>query len=113
MSVFLHLFLQDDKGKFNFDESKVINPETGEPVSLFVCTPISNPAFRWQKETEGVIFVSQVSSWYQGSETWDSKFSTIASSYEECRAECVGLYLCLNKQVLRYVMVCLLTISFK
>uniref|UniRef100_A0A669CSZ3 Dipeptidyl peptidase 3 n=1 Tax=Oreochromis niloticus TaxID=8128 RepID=A0A669CSZ3_ORENI len=66
------LFVQDDKGKFNFDQSKVINPETGEPVS----------------------------SWYRGSETWDSKFSTIASSYEECRAECVGLYLCLNKQVL-------------
>uniref|UniRef100_A0A4W6EXW7 Dipeptidyl peptidase 3 n=1 Tax=Lates calcarifer TaxID=8187 RepID=A0A4W6EXW7_LATCA len=66
------LFVQDDKGKFNFDQSKVINPETGEPVS----------------------------SWYRGSETWDSKFSTIASTYEECRAECVGLYLCLNKQVL-------------
>lgn len=66
------LFVQDDMGKFNFDQSKVINPETGEPVS----------------------------SWYRGSETWDSKFSTIASSYEECRAECVGLYLCLNKQVL-------------
>uniref|UniRef100_A0A667YRT1 Dipeptidyl peptidase 3 n=1 Tax=Myripristis murdjan TaxID=586833 RepID=A0A667YRT1_9TELE len=66
------LFVQDDKGKFNFDQSKVINPETGE----------------------------QVSSWYRGSETWDSKFSTIASSYEECRAECVGLYLCLNQQVL-------------
>uniref|UniRef100_A0AAX7SIA5 Dipeptidyl peptidase 3 n=1 Tax=Astatotilapia calliptera TaxID=8154 RepID=A0AAX7SIA5_ASTCA len=64
--------VQDDMGKFNFDQSKVINPETGEPVS----------------------------SWYRGSETWDSKFSTIASSYEECRAECVGLYLCLNKQVL-------------
>ncbi|XP_022594632.1 dipeptidyl peptidase 3 isoform X1 [Seriola dumerili] len=66
------LFVQDDKGKFNFDQSKVINPETGEKVS----------------------------SWYRGSETWDSKFSTIASSYEECRAECVGLYLCLNKPVL-------------
>ncbi|XP_054907586.1 dipeptidyl peptidase 3 [Poeciliopsis prolifica] len=66
------LFVQDDRGKFNFDQSSVVNPETGEKVS----------------------------SWYQGSETWDSKFSTIASSYEECRAECVGLYLCLNKQVL-------------
>lgn len=66
------LFVQDDGGKFNFDKSLVINPETGELVS----------------------------SWYQGSETWDSKFSTIASSYEECRAECVGLYLCLNNQVL-------------
>ncbi|CAG11740.1 unnamed protein product, partial [Tetraodon nigroviridis] len=57
------LFVQDDNGKFNFDQGKV-------------------------------------SSWYRGSETWDSKFSTIASSYEECRAECVGLYLCLNKEVL-------------
>uniref|UniRef100_A0A671PMQ3 Dipeptidyl peptidase 3 n=1 Tax=Sinocyclocheilus anshuiensis TaxID=1608454 RepID=A0A671PMQ3_9TELE len=66
------LFVQDDKGKFNFDQTAVRNPETGELIS----------------------------SWYKGSETWDSKFSTIASSYEECRAECVGLYLCLNKQVL-------------
>lgn len=66
------LFVQDDEGKFNFDQDKVINPETGETVS----------------------------SWYRGSETWDSKFTTIASSYEECRAECVGLYLCLNPKVL-------------
>ncbi|XP_008331494.1 dipeptidyl peptidase 3 isoform X2 [Cynoglossus semilaevis] len=66
------LFVQDDQGKFNFDQNKVVNPETGELVS----------------------------SAYRGSETWDSKFSTIASSYEECRAECVGLYLCLNKDVL-------------
>lgn len=30
----LHFFLQDDNGQFNFDQDKVINPETGEPVSL-------------------------------------------------------------------------------
>ncbi|XP_044536016.1 dipeptidyl peptidase 3 isoform X1 [Gracilinanus agilis] len=66
------LFVQDDKGAFNFDQNSVINPETGE----------------------------QISSWYRSGETWDSKFSTIASSYEECRAESVGLYLCLHPQVL-------------
>ncbi|KAK1150919.1 dipeptidyl peptidase 3 [Acipenser oxyrinchus oxyrinchus] len=66
------LFVQDEKGNFNFEQKTVRNPETGELIS----------------------------SWYKGSETWDSKFSTIASSYEECRAECVGLYLCLNSHVL-------------
>ncbi|TFK11990.1 39S ribosomal protein L3, mitochondrial [Platysternon megacephalum] len=63
----------EEKGTCNFNREAVINPETGELIQ----------------------------SWYQGGETWDSKFSTIASSYEECRAECVGLYLCLNKDVLR------------
>ncbi|XP_060107462.1 dipeptidyl peptidase 3 [Heteronotia binoei] len=67
------LFVQDDSGAFNFDRDAVINPETGELVR----------------------------SWYRGGETWDSKFSSVASTYEECRAECVGLYLCLNKEVLR------------
>ncbi|XP_074861753.1 dipeptidyl peptidase 3 [Carettochelys insculpta] len=66
------LFVQEKDNTFNFDRD-TINPETGELVR----------------------------SWYQSGETWDSKFSTIASSYEECRAECVGLYLCLNKDVLR------------
>ncbi|XP_063801162.1 dipeptidyl peptidase 3 [Pseudophryne corroboree] len=67
------LFVQDKKGTFNFDNKNIINPETGELVK----------------------------SWYKPGETWDSKFSTIASTYEECRAECVGLYLCVNEEVLR------------
>uniref|UniRef100_A0A673Y937 Dipeptidyl peptidase 3 n=1 Tax=Salmo trutta TaxID=8032 RepID=A0A673Y937_SALTR len=68
------LFVQDEKGTFNFEQDNVRNPETGEKVSI--------------------------TTWYKGNETWDSKFSTISCSYEECRAECVGLYLCLNKHVL-------------
>ncbi|XP_043541446.1 dipeptidyl peptidase 3-like, partial [Chiloscyllium plagiosum] len=66
------LFVQDKNGKFNF-ESNLVNPETGETIR----------------------------SWYSHGETWDSKFSTVASSYEECRAECVGMYLCLNREVLK------------
>lgn len=33
---------------------------------------------------------ASVTSYYADGETWDSKFSEIASTYEECRAECVS-----------------------
>ena len=37
---------------------------------------------------------------YAEGATWDSTFGKIASSYEECRAECAGLYLCDRSSVL-------------
>lgn len=37
---------------------------------------------------------------YPKNGTWDSTFGKIASNYEECRAECCGIYLCLEPTVL-------------
>ena len=58
------LFIENDKHEFNFDRN-IINPLTGQKIS----------------------------SWYKNNETWGSKFGKLSSTYEECRAECVGLYL--------------------
>ena len=33
---------------------------------------------------------------YEKNATWDTCFGKIASNYEECRAECTGIYLCLE-----------------
>ena len=46
----------------------------------------------------------RLTTWYRPGQTWRDMFST---SYEECRCECVGLYLCLNATALsefEYVM---------
>lgn len=37
---------------------------------------------------------------YSNGKTYDTVFTDLASSIEECRAECVGLYLCFEKEIL-------------
>ena len=59
-------------GEFNFDRN-AIDPLTG----------------------------NKVASWYKPGQTWGSVFGSIASSYEECRAEAVGLHLCGDADVLK------------
>ncbi|ODM98954.1 Dipeptidyl peptidase 3 [Orchesella cincta] len=42
-----------------------------------------------------------IESAYEDGETYDSVFTTLGSGYEECRAESVGIFLCLDKTVVK------------
>lgn len=66
------LLAKESDGKFNFDPN-TINPVTKEKVA----------------------------SWYLPGESWSGKFSDLSATYEECRAECVGLYLSVYPQMLK------------
>lgn len=59
------LFIENEDGTFNWDKENVVNPLT-------------------QKQPK---------TWYKHNETWSSVFGDLASGWEECRAECVALYL--------------------
>lgn len=72
------LFVQNKDGTFNFSDD--------------VRLPHMHPG----GNTDG-----KVTSWYKNGETYDSAFGALGSSYEECRAECVGLYLCNDHNVLK------------
>ncbi|KAG8890863.1 hypothetical protein FRB98_004908 [Tulasnella sp. 332] len=66
------LFQEDSDGKFNFDKEKTINPLTGKPVT----------------------------SWYRPGQTPGTVLGAVSSSFEECRAETVALYLVSNEEIL-------------
>ncbi|TVY26519.1 putative dipeptidyl peptidase [Lachnellula hyalina] len=68
------LLQETSKGKYNFDTaSPPISPVTNKPVTT----------------------------WYKPGQTWGSVFGTVASSYEECRAECVAMALSCDFEILK------------
>lgn len=73
------LFVQKKDGTFNFDKENLRLPHINTGP---------NPD-------------AKVTSWYKDGETYDSVFGSLGSSFEECRAECVGLHLCNNEDVLK------------
>jgi dipeptidyl-peptidase III len=68
------LLQETEPGVYNFDHGNPpVNPVTGKPVST----------------------------WYKPGQTWSSVFGPIASSYEECRAECVAMALSCDFEILQ------------
>ena len=67
------LLTENPSGVFNFDGCHPpLNPLTGKPISC----------------------------WYRPSQTWTGLFGDIATSVDECRAECVGAYLMSDMELL-------------
>lgn len=67
------LLMEEEPGKFNFDrENLPINPLTKQPITT----------------------------WYRPGQTWTGVFGGLATTLDECRAECVGSYLMLDKELL-------------
>ncbi|KDQ14073.1 hypothetical protein BOTBODRAFT_33184 [Botryobasidium botryosum FD-172 SS1] len=66
------LFQENADGTFNFDKN-TINPLTGKPIA----------------------------SWYKPGQTPGTVLGAVSSSFEECRAEAVGLYLVGNRDILK------------
>lgn len=68
------LLQETSPGEYNFDvKTPPISPITKEPIQT----------------------------WYKPGQTWGSVFGSIASSYEECRAECVAMALSCDFEILR------------
>lgn len=59
--------------------------------------------FNFDKENPPVSPITQkpITTWYKPGQTWGSVFGNMGSSYEECRAELVGIYLSCEFPVLK------------
>lgn len=67
------LLTEDKRGEFNFNiNNPPISPLTGQSITT----------------------------WYRPGETWTSVFGSLATSLDECRAECVGSFLMTDKDLL-------------
>ncbi len=67
------LLVEKSPGSYNFDiENRPTNPLTGESVQ----------------------------SWYRPGQTWTGVFEDLATTVDECRAECVGAYLMSDMSIL-------------
>ena len=66
-------FLEEtEPGVFNFDiDNPPVNPLSGHPIKT----------------------------WYRPNETWTEVFGDLATTVDECRAECVGAYLLSNREL--------------
>jgi len=65
------LFMEDKDNRLNYEN--VVNPLTGEKVEGF----------------------------YKQGQTYDTVFTSLGSTFEECRAEAVGIYLCVEEEILK------------
>jgi dipeptidyl-peptidase-3 len=82
VQVGIHELLGHGSGKLyhqNTDDAKALLSE--KVINPLTQAPITGP-------------------FYAPGATWGSTFASLAPSYEECRAECSGLYLCLESSVL-------------
>ncbi|KAK9461218.1 peptidase family M49-domain-containing protein [Lipomyces oligophaga] len=66
------LLTELEPGKFNFANGKVISPLDNQVIETY----------------------------YRPGQTWGSVFGAVAGAYEECRAECVAMYLCPETELL-------------
>lgn len=58
----------------------------------------------FDKELMNPLFNEKVSSWYKPGDTWQTVFGNMGSSWEECRADSVALYLSCDNDICRILL---------